>query len=96
MATVMNYSRQLVQVNDGTGSGIIWDKSGYIVTNYHVVKGASDLAVTIGDSTVPVKVIGAEPRKDIAVLKVKSPVALKKPVVKTLLDASNAIPIPPS
>jgi S1-C subfamily serine protease len=78
LATVLNYSRQLVQVNDGAGSGFFWDKYGHIVTNFHVVRGASDLAVSIGDTTVPVKVIGAEPRKDIAVLQVKSPVVLKE------------------
>lgn len=77
LATV-NSRHSLVkkQVPDGAGSGIIWDDKGHIVTNFHVIKGADDLAVSIGRMTVAAKVIGAEPRKDIAVLEIKSPQAL--------------------
>lgn len=64
-------------VPSGTGSGIIWDNQGHIVTNFHVIHGADVFAVTLGKMTVPAKVIGAEPRKDLAVLQLKSPVALK-------------------
>lgn len=60
-------------VSDGTGSGIIWDKEGHIVTNYHVIKGADKIAVRIGEAMIPAKVIGAEPRKDIAVLLLQNP-----------------------
>ncbi len=63
-------------VPKGTGSGIIWDKQGHIVTNFHVIRGANTFKVTIGSLTVPAKVIGAEPRKDIAVLALSSPKAL--------------------
>ncbi len=63
-------------IKSGTGSGIIWDKQGHIVTNFHVVKGADQLSVTFGKLTVPAKVIGVEPRKDIAVLALSSPKAL--------------------
>jgi S1-C subfamily serine protease len=63
-------------VKAGAGSGIIWDDKGHIVTNFHVIKGADHLAVSIGKVTVPARVIGAEPRKDIAVLAVTSPKAL--------------------
>jgi S1-C subfamily serine protease len=61
----------------GTGSGIIWDKLGHVVTNYHVIKKADAIAITLGNVTVPVKVVGAEPRKDLAVLQIQSPSALK-------------------
>lgn len=64
------------QIPDGAGSGIIWDRQGHIVTNYHVIKGADDLAITLGNMTVPAKIIGIEPRKDLAVLQVKSPQVL--------------------
>jgi S1-C subfamily serine protease len=77
LATVTNRSQQKTQVPDGSGSGIIWDDKGHIVTNFHVIKGADNLAITLGKLTVPVKVIGTEPRKDIAVLKIQSPQALK-------------------
>jgi S1-C subfamily serine protease len=76
LATVTNQSFQKMNVPDGAGSGIIWDDKGHVVTNFHVIKGADDLAITIGNMTVPAKVIGTEPRKDIAVLQIKSPQAL--------------------
>jgi serine protease Do len=56
---------------EARGSGFIIDASGTIVTNNHVVKGAKTLSVTLDDGTVlPAKVIGTDPRTDIAVLKV--------------------------
>ena len=70
-------NRLLHAVPSGTGSGLIWDQSGHIVTNFHVIKGADALAVTINGQTVPVKIIGAEPRWDLAVLQIQSPVLLK-------------------
>ena len=77
LATVTNRSLQKSHVPDGAGSGIIWDDKGHVVTNFHVINGADDLAITLGNMTVPAKVIGTEPRKDIAVLEIKSPQALK-------------------
>lgn len=77
LATVTNYhSFKKIQVPDGSGSGIIWDAKGHIVTNYHVIRGADKLAITLGNMTVPAKVIGTEPRKDIAVLQINSNHAL--------------------
>ncbi|WP_058534594.1 S1C family serine protease [Legionella saoudiensis] len=79
LATVTNhYSFKKMQIPDGSGSGIIWDDKGHIVTNYHVIKDADKLAITLDNMTVPARVIGAEPRKDIAVLQIKSPNALSK------------------
>lgn len=78
LTTVVNAHHKRTQVPDGAGSGIIWDDKGHIVTNYHVIKGADKLAVTMGRLTVPVKVIGSEPRKDIAVLEIQSPQALAR------------------
>jgi S1-C subfamily serine protease len=77
LATVVNPSYELTEVPAGAGSGIIWDTEGHVVTNFHVIQGAEKLAVSIADMTVPAKVIGVEPRKDIAVLAIQSPVALK-------------------
>jgi S1-C subfamily serine protease len=62
-------------VQSGSGSGIIWDDKGHIVTNFHVIRGADSFTVTLGKITVPAKVVGAEPRKDIAVLRLDSPKA---------------------
>jgi S1-C subfamily serine protease len=77
LATVLNHSYERTQIAAGAGSGIIWDAQGHIVTNYHVINGADHLRVSIGKLTVPAKVIGAEPRKDIAVLAITSPKALE-------------------
>nr|WP_242602211.1 trypsin-like peptidase domain-containing protein [Legionella nagasakiensis] len=75
--TVVNGSYELLHIPSGAGSGIIWDKQGHVVTNFHVINGADNLAVSIGKYTFPAKVIGAEPRKDIAVLALTSPKAIE-------------------
>ncbi|CAL8461626.1 g1157 [Coccomyxa elongata] len=63
-----------MQVPQGTGSGFIWDKKGHVVTNFHVIRGASDIKVALIDSSVyPAKVIGGDPDKDIAVLQLQAP-----------------------
>jgi serine protease Do len=59
---------------EARGSGFIISADGTIVTNNHVVKGARTLSVTLDDGTVlPAKVIGTDPRTDIAILKVDAP-----------------------
>ena len=77
LATVVNHDYQRMHVPTGAGSGMLWDNKGHVVTNFHVIKGAEQLAVSIGKYTVKAKVIGAEPRKDIAVLAIKSKKALQ-------------------
>lgn len=55
----------------GSGSGIIFDKTGYIVTNHHVIEGANSVSVTLsGGKKVPAKIIGGDSKTDIAVLKI--------------------------
>ncbi len=55
----------------GLGSGVVIDKKGYILTNNHVVEDADDVKVTFVDGkTVTGKVVGTDPRTDIAVVKV--------------------------
>lgn len=62
------------EVPAGSGSGFIWDSAGHVVTNYHVIRGAQTLTVSLDDqSQFPAKVVGVEPRKDIAVLKLDAP-----------------------
>ncbi len=78
LATVRDRAFHKMNVPNGAGSGFIWDDKGHIVTNYHVIKGADKLSVTLNNMTVPVKVIGSEARKDIAVLEIQSPQALQK------------------
>ena len=64
-----------VRRNTSLGSGVIIDgKDGIIVTNNHVVQGASNIVVTLSDGKeMPAELLGSDPRFDLAVLKV-SPV----------------------
>jgi serine protease Do len=56
----------------GTGSGVVIDNSGNVVTNRHVVEGASKVTVTMWDGTeVPAKVVGADERTDVAVVRLE-------------------------
>ncbi len=53
------------------GSGFVYDTQGHIVTNYHVVENATDIAVTFADDvTAPAKVVGTDPDSDLAVIQV--------------------------
>jgi len=58
-----------------TGSGFVIDGEGHILTNNHVVEGASKVTVKLGDSekTYDAEVVGADPGTDIALLKVDAP-----------------------
>jgi serine protease Do len=61
------------QIEHGLGSGIVLSPDGYIVTNNHVVKDATDIRVTLNDRRVlPAKLIGADPMTDLAVIKVNA------------------------
>ena len=61
------------QIEHGLGSGIIISPDGYIVTNNHVIDGATDIRVTMNDRRVfPAKLIGADPLTDLAVIKISA------------------------
>ena len=61
------------QVVHGLGSGIVISPDGYIVTNNHVVTGATDIRVTMNDRRVlPAKLVGADKLTDLAVIKVNA------------------------
>lgn len=74
------------EINQDSGSGIIFQQDGYIVTNNHVIDGADKLTVKLsGGKTLNAVVVGADPRSDIAVIKVN---AADLPVAK-FGDSSN-------
>lgn len=78
------------QAVEARGSGFIINQDGLIVTNNHVVKGASRITVTLDDGkTVPAKVVGTDPRTDIALLKIS--VGHTLPYLK-LGDSNHAQP----
>ena len=58
------------QVESGAGSGVIISSDGYILTCAHVVSGASQITVTIGDTDYTATVVGEDDTSDVAVLKI--------------------------
>src|SRR5256714_12436449 len=75
-----------------TGSGFVIDHAGHILTNAHVVDGASKIEVTLGNSDtsqpVSAQVVGKDPSTDVALLKVSVPSDQLHPL--TLGDSSSA------
>ncbi len=62
------------EIPEGTGSGFIWDTSGNIITNFHVIQNAAAAQVTLADqSNWKARLVGAAPDADIAVLKIDAP-----------------------
>jgi S1-C subfamily serine protease len=65
------WTRNIFSVPSGTGSGFIWDDLGHIITNLHVIKGASEATVRLVDGRdYKASLVGASPAHDIAVLKI--------------------------
>jgi S1-C subfamily serine protease len=66
---------------EGSGSGFVLDQAGHILTNFHVIEGAEQIAVSFSDQTeLPAQVIGTDARNDLAVLQVEAPPELLIPV----------------
>jgi S1-C subfamily serine protease len=64
------WTLDLEEIRRGTGSGFLWDESGYVVTNAHVVEGGQRFEVILADgTTLSARAVGWEPDKDVAVLK---------------------------
>ncbi|XP_058188255.1 protease Do-like 1, chloroplastic [Rhododendron vialii] len=75
------FTLDVLEVPQGSGSGFVWDKEGHIVTNYHVIRGASDVKVTLGDQTTyDAKIVGYDQDKDVAVLHVDAPRNKLRPI----------------
>jgi S1-C subfamily serine protease len=77
------FSRNLLEIPQGTGTGFVWDDRGHVVTNFHVLHGAQIARVTLDDQTTwEAKLVGVSPDKDLAVLQIEAPT-----------EALHAIPI---
>ena len=75
------YNLNLFKLPQGTGSGFVWDRRGYVVTNYHVIAKAGAAQVMLADgSTYDARFVGAEPDHDVAVLKIDAPEAKLPPI----------------
>jgi len=75
------FTLNLYQIPQGTGSGFIWDKSGNVITNFHVIQEADAAQVTLGDqSTWKARVVGMAPDKDLAVLRIDAPADRLRPI----------------
>ena len=61
------------QVAQGAGSGFVWDNTGHVVTNYHVIQGARKVLVQLdaGKDPIPAEFVGGAPDYDLAVVKLK-------------------------
>jgi len=72
------WTRNVFAVPRGNGSGFFWDDAGHIVTNFHVIQGASEAMVKLADGRdYKATLIGVSPSHDIAVLKIG--VGFKRP-----------------
>ncbi len=73
---------------EGMGSGSILDKSGHILTNYHVVDGAKEIEVSLfNGQSYAGKLVGADPSSDLAVLSIEAPAESLFPV--TIGESAN-------
>ena len=69
-AIAFNWFMQAVP-QEGSGSGFLFDGDGHIITNYHVVENAEELAVTLADErTFLGTIVGVDPSSDLAVVKI--------------------------
>ena len=67
--------------SEGAGSGIVVDKLGHVLTNYHVVEGAKEIQVMLYDgSSHAATIVGHDPATDVAVIRVAAPVEVLEPV----------------
>ena len=67
--------------SEGAGSGIVLDRQGHVLTNFHVIEGAREIQVLLHDgSSHAGRVVGIDPATDVAVIKVDAPPETLQPV----------------
>jgi S1-C subfamily serine protease len=82
------WTRNVMSVPRGSGSGFIWDDAGHVITNFHVIQGAAEARVKLADGRdYKAALVGASPAHDIAVLKIG--VAIKRPPPVPVGESAN-------
>ncbi len=74
---------EMTEVPQGAGSGFVWDRQGHVVTNAHVILlGGDSFVVTLSDqSNWKATVVGTEPDRDLAVLRISAPPEKLPPIL---------------
>lgn len=72
VVAISTQSRSYYGIGESSGTGIIMSEDGYIITNHHVIDGATDIQVTTKDGVYPAKVVGSEAKSDMAVIKIEA------------------------
>jgi len=72
------------EVAAGMGSGLVWDSSGHIITNYHVVEGGDSFTIAFREDKeiYKAKLIGGDPKNDLAVLRLEKIPKNLKPILR--------------
>ncbi len=79
------------QTQQAQGSGFVYDSNGHIITNQHVVEGATSISVRFWNGkTYKAEVVGSDPSTDLAVIKVDAPASVLTPLI---LADSNAVAV---
>jgi S1-C subfamily serine protease len=67
------FESKTLEVPAGMGTGFVWDKAGHIITNFHVIQGGNSFTISFKNNPkqYQAKLVGVEPAKDIAVLKLE-------------------------
>jgi len=73
---------------EGAGTGIIIDKDGHILTNAHVVNGATDVSVAVNGEERSATVVGADPARDIAVIQLDDATGVKPAALGSSADVA--------
>jgi S1-C subfamily serine protease len=90
---ILNGVPQAGRRNTALGSGFVYDNQGHIVTNYHVIDGASRADVTFTDgNTYSANVVGKDPNSDVVILQITSNFSEEKVVPLPLANSSAVRP----
>jgi S1-C subfamily serine protease len=74
------WTRNIFEVPQGTGSGFLWDDRGHVVTNFHVLQGATAAKITLADQEYEATYVGGAADHDLAVLQIRAPGAKLVPI----------------